>query len=214
MKKLMALLLAAGLAFGGASVLRAQDHDHDHDHGDHDHGGEKAGHSHEASAVHGGDVSMTEAHHFEVVFFENGVRVYPYGPKQELLAAKGITGTAKLTKKGVEKSVEQKLTYVPADDKKGTHRDYLEAAFDWKGIEKGGAKITIDLAGLPGEKEPKASFTVTFNGVTPKVEYICPMKCEGGRALDPAKCPKCKMEMKKTSSEGEKDDDHDHHDHH
>lgn len=210
MRRFTTFVATLGLVvgIGGGFWLYAQDHDHGKGH-DEEH--EKAGHSHEASQVHGGDVTMTEKHHFEVVFDEGGIRVYPYGKKQEPLAAKGITGKASLQKKGAGKPTEQELKYVAADPKKGIFRDHLAASFDLKGLEKGSAKVTLELASLPDPEEKTTSFTVTFNGLSPHVEYVCPMKCEGGRGLDPAKCPKCKMEMKREGgSEKKGHGDHDH----
>src|SRR5581483_9760531 len=99
------IVVVGALAGGVAFFL------HGHEHGDNDHGGhehsrgeaEKAGHSHANIQAHGGDVTMTQRHHFEVVFREASVRVYAYSQSQEPIAAKGLSGTAKLVKKGSDK---------------------------------------------------------------------------------------------------------------
>jgi len=158
------IVVVGALAGGVAFFL------HGHEHGDNDHGGhehsrgeaEKAGHSHANIQAHGGDVTMTQRHHFEVVFREASVRVYAYSQSQEPIAAKGLSGTAKLVKKGSDKPTEATLNV--ATDSAEAARDFLEAPLDLKGIEPGAAKLTVDISGLSDAQEPKVSFTATFNG--------------------------------------------------
>ncbi|MCI0693926.1 hypothetical protein L0337_18210 [candidate division KSB1 bacterium] len=75
------LFLSAALLSSGA--LLAQ-HQHEQE--------SKSGHSHAKAETHGGEVMMTKAHHFEVVWMAEGVMVYLYDAGQKPLAAKGITG--------------------------------------------------------------------------------------------------------------------------
>jgi hypothetical protein len=155
-------ILGAGVAF----FLHSHEHgDHDHGHDDHNHGeAEKAGHSHASAQAHGGDVTMTQRHHFEVVFRDASIRVYSYGPAQEPIEPKGLSGTAKLLKKGADKPSESTLTV--ATDPAEPARGFLEAPVDLKGLEAGSAKITFDVSGFADGQEPKVSFTTTFNGLT------------------------------------------------
>lgn len=49
-------------------------------------------HSHDKSEIHGGESTMTKAHHFETVWMHDHVMVYLYDIDQKPLAAKGVTG--------------------------------------------------------------------------------------------------------------------------
>jgi len=49
-------------------------------------------HSHDKSEIHGGESTMTKAHHFETVWMHDHVMVYLYDINQKPLAAKGVTG--------------------------------------------------------------------------------------------------------------------------
>jgi hypothetical protein len=56
--------------------------------------GEGAGHSHERCELHGGAVSMTEAHHFETLFSPDGVRIYMYsGAQAPMMITKSVSGS-------------------------------------------------------------------------------------------------------------------------
>lgn len=72
-KYLLAILLSS--AFWSGNTLRAQD-----------------AHSHDKSEIHGGESTMTKAHHFETVWMHDHVMVYLYDINQKPLAAKGVTG--------------------------------------------------------------------------------------------------------------------------
>lgn len=80
-KYFLILLLISVLSGGGA--LLAQ-HQHKEE--------SQAGHSHAKAEIHGGEVAMTKAHHFEVVWMPDHVMVYLYDGSQKPLAAKGVTG--------------------------------------------------------------------------------------------------------------------------
>ncbi len=79
----MPLFLASAMLSGGA--LLAQEHQHEKQES-------KAGHSHTKAETHGGEVMMTKAHHFEVVWMPDHVMVYLYDMNQKPLPAKGVTG--------------------------------------------------------------------------------------------------------------------------
>ncbi len=192
--------IGTGLAAGGALADEEKDRK---DHAGHDHGkGDKD--DHEAAEVHGGEVIEAGGYHFEVVFGEKTLRVYALGTKNDPLHSDGMGGSVQLVKKKGDKPSTHALKPVEADPKKGTARDYLEAAIDLTGLEKG-AKVVIKVTGLPDAKAKEASFTVTFEKLSPRVEYVCAKKCEGGKAEDPGKCAKCKGDLAKTGG-----DAHDH----
>ncbi|MCL4704903.1 hypothetical protein KJ068_07065 [bacterium] len=81
----LALVLAGAVLSNNA--LRAQEHQHDQHKEE-----SKAGHSHAKAEIHGGEVMMTKAHHFEVVWMPDHVMVYLYDMNQKPLAAKAVTG--------------------------------------------------------------------------------------------------------------------------
>jgi hypothetical protein len=79
----MTLFLSAAMLSSGA--LLAQEHQHEKQES-------KTGHSHAKAEAHGGEVMMTNAHHFEVVWMPDHVMIYLYDMNQKPLAAKGVTG--------------------------------------------------------------------------------------------------------------------------
>ena len=85
--KSFSLTLVLTGAVLGNGALRAQEHQHDHHKEE-----SKVGHSHAKAEIHGGDVMMPIAHHFEVVWMLDHVMVYLYDLDQKPLAAKGVTG--------------------------------------------------------------------------------------------------------------------------
>jgi hypothetical protein len=88
MKRTTHLLIIAlqSIALSGGALL-AQEHLHEQ------HGQEsQAGHSHAKAEIHGGEVAMTKAHHFEVVWMPDHIMVYLYDMNQKPLSAKGVTG--------------------------------------------------------------------------------------------------------------------------
>lgn len=80
---------------------------------------EKAGHSHEKSETHGGEVLMSKQHHFEAVWTVDAIDVYLYDGVQKPLAAKGVEGTVTLKFKDGKIKVLP-LQYV-SDHKEGEH---------------------------------------------------------------------------------------------
>ena len=73
-----AMMLSAAVAFGlGVNAASAQ---HEH--------GEKAGHSHERVAGHGGVVTMSKEFHVETVFMPDQVRLYLYDGSQDPMHVK------------------------------------------------------------------------------------------------------------------------------
>lgn len=117
---------------------------------------EAPGHSHEASSVHGGEVTMTREFHFEVVPAADALQVYVYDARQRPLSARGITGKVSVRfHEAKRKSVTARLAF--QDD--GSY-GLLAAPLRLK--DAGEAKITIELSGLPGRAEKKVRFTQTL----------------------------------------------------
>jgi len=147
-----------------------------HDHGKH---GEKAGHSHAKAEGHGGAVTMTKAHHFEVVYTEKGVHIYVYDSSQNAVDPKGSSGevTFKFKAKG-KPSATVALKYVGGaehgdhdDDhgEKGEHGDHDDDHGE-KGEHGdhdddhdgavGHLEAAVNLAGI-SKGGAKAKFTIT-----------------------------------------------------
>jgi hypothetical protein len=215
-------VIASSIRHGGLVLLAQNQHDDGHKHGESTETGDEhaKGHSHEMSEAHGGQVYMTKAHHFEVVFVSDGVRVYPYGGSQQPRSAKALSGTAQVKLKGKKETASVELAaFFPAEE---GARSFLFGEWDHSKVTPGDAKLTFVINEPSAKDEAKATFTATFDGPTPDVRYHCPMAehTPDGMA-DPGKCPKCGMDMEKRTAEStptldtnEEDEPHEHqHDH-
>jgi hypothetical protein len=111
---------------------------------------------------HGGDLTVTSRHIFEVALVYSGVRVYPYDARGKPLSSKGLAGKATLTKAGGA-PVEQALTVVSEAPAAG-FSDHLEAAFDLKALGKASATIAIDVSGLTDSDETTAHLAIALGG--------------------------------------------------
>lgn len=195
----LASLVVAWLAI---SMTRAGDKEHEH--ADHEHGQttppagahdeSKAGHSHEHSSLHGGQVSMSKAHHFETVFLPTGIAVYTYSMKQAPLMAGKAKGTVRLKyKDGASKVIslavkapaagEEAVYFCPMHEQvvqmepgecelcqgmKLYKQDFLFGAIDLSKIAPGSFKAVVEISKLESKDEPKAVFTESFSGLTEK----------------------------------------------
>lgn len=187
--------LVSGLLVVGGLILAptmagARQGGHMHNGADEMHGEEGEGHSHEMAMIHGGHVIMTQQNHFEVLFSEEGLRVYVYDGQQAAIADPAkASGTATLsTKAGKPTTLE--LTYRGPDKDHGRTQGFLFAPYDFGEVEEGSMKATISLKGIG--KDP-VSFKIA---VAPgeQAMYACPMN-DSKPAEDPGSCPKCGMNM-------------------
>lgn len=166
------LALALGLFLGFPTArLYAQDPGH----GVEGHSAEEVGgHSHGKLEGHGGSVTMTREFHFEVVFHRDKIQVYLYGGEENPLSTEGVSGSVRVRfRDRNRKRVEAALVYVNPNKEAGGHehgqgdpkekvQDYLEAKVDLSKVPERGAKATIRLEKVPGQKEREVSFTETF----------------------------------------------------
>ncbi len=179
-KYFLILLLIFVLPGGGA--LLAQ-HQHKEE--------SQAGHSHAKAEIHGGEVAMTRAHHFEVVWMPDHVMVYLYDGSQKPLAAKGVTGEVVFKfKDGKEQKAA--LTLMEAgkmqmmsehhaeggqhemmhgkmskEEMEAMHKlmssqDHFMASVNLENVKEGDVKATFTLKGLPGKGESEATFTSKY----------------------------------------------------
>lgn len=75
----------------------------------------KAGHSHEKSEVHGGEVLMSKQHHFEVVWMADHVMVYIYDHHEQ------FEGSPAPRSKAVEKTSHTNVPHVRQTRLSGLH---------------------------------------------------------------------------------------------
>jgi hypothetical protein len=150
------------------------------------------GHSHAESEIHGGEVTMTWAHHFEVVWRADQVMVYLYDVDQKPLPAKGVSGEVTFKFKN---RPEQKVTLtmieaekVPADStisaksdmaptpkeetavppQRLSNQDHLVASINLAEVKDGELKANFTFKGLPDKGESKAKFSVKYQKMKPR----------------------------------------------
>jgi len=151
-----------------------------------------AGHSYEMAMIHGGQVSMTEQHHFEVLFTDTQARVYVYDANQKpIIDPKDVKVTMTLTGKDGKAEAKDLKYKGPAPDKGRTH-GYFYLDRDMSTVKDGDMIATVKVMDL--EENPIEIRTpVTRVQLT---TYACPMN-DSGVSEDPGKCPKCGMQMTK-----------------
>lgn len=186
----MSLFISSIMLSGGA--LLAQEHQHDQHKEE-----SKAGHSHAKAEIHGGEVAMTKAHHFEVVWAPDHVMVYLYDLDQKPLSAKGVTGEvvfkfkdgkeqkAALTlmeagkmpmmsehhaEGGQHQMMHGKMSKeeMEAMHKLMSNQDHFMASVNLENVKEGDVKATFTLKGLPGEGESEATFTAKYKKMSMK----------------------------------------------
>lgn len=149
-----------------------------------------AGHSHEMSEIHGGRVTMTPDHHFEVLFTPEEARVYLYDKVQQPIeAGDGVSVSMVLMRKGGDE-VSLEMELMPPKPESGRVRGYFGVPHEFGDVEMGQMKAIVRVAGLA--KEPIEFKTPVV--VSEAASYACPMNCVAP-ALDPMACPKCGMQM-------------------
>jgi hypothetical protein len=155
-----------------------------------------SGHSHEMAEVHGGRVTMTPNHHFEVLFTSDEARVYSYDESQQLIEAHKEVTVALTLKSKRGGDVTLPMDYVAPDPENGRAQGYFSAAHDFGDIEKDEMKAIFLIAGLAAKPiEFKTSVMLSEPAV-----YLCPMN-DSPAAAEPGACPKCGMEMVRQKSE-------------
>ena len=195
------------LAVSAWAIVRAQESHDGHDHGtskEHEEahsGHEGKGHSHEHSELHGGGSTMTQAHHFEIVYLADGIRVYTYDGAQKQISADSIKGEVTLTSDSTDPRTLDLIYVAPEEISQGSQKltmhDYLFAAIDLSEAEPLSFRARFEFSNLPAENEETVEFLVPFRGVTER-SFMCPMNLDvWGESAD-SKCPLCGM---KTSVE-------------
>lgn len=152
MKLIGSAVIVIGVFFGlNAERVLAQEHGQEEK-------AEKSGHSHDKAALHKGSVTMTQQHHFEVVFHEKELRVYVYtGGQEPILDLKGVSGSVLFQSKGGD-TLTVKLSYVAPDSSDESAQGYLSLEHDFSGVKEGTMKASISLEGLSNPKETSVTF--------------------------------------------------------
>ncbi|GAB3840863.1 heavy metal-binding domain-containing protein [Hymenobacter jeollabukensis] len=173
--KFSQLLLAAALLAAPLS-LSAQ-----HGHGQ---GHNAAGETHAHTAPHGGIVRTAGKYHVELVLKDGQMTAYLLDGKEQVLANKGLTGTAMVLQGGKTTNV----TLAPYGD------DQLRAT-----IPAGATPTTAILTLRRGSETINARFDklASTSAKAKAVGYVCPMGCKGSESTKPGKCPTCGMDLVK-----------------
>ena len=151
------------------------------------------GHTHSKTELHGGTSAMTQAHHFEVVYLADGIRLYVYDDAQEPVSTGGIQGEVTLQYADGEVK-PMALTHVPAEEIDGgmTANDYLFAKLDLSKSAPSSFDARFALTNLPGQGEAGAEFMRSYDGLTER-PYMCPMHADVWGETAESECPLCGM---------------------
>ncbi|MCA9756543.1 MAG: hypothetical protein KDA27_12130 [Candidatus Eisenbacteria bacterium] len=200
---LIAGAAALGLLLSSGPLLAQHAHGHDQAEGTNE---TMAGHSHHMAMRHGGEVTMTPQHHFEVLFTDDGPCLYLYGADQQpILDPKSVKAQVTLMDKD-GKSQMMDLHYRGPDSSKGRTQGYFYADHDMSHMNVENMKAMFRVMGL--QKDP-IEFRTPIE-VGDEAMYVCPMG-DSPPAEDPGRCPKCGMELKKADSGHHMDsDEHEH----
>jgi hypothetical protein len=151
---------------------------------------------HESLQLHGGLAVVTKAHHFEVVFLADGIRVYTYDGDQKPTSAEGTTGqvTIQYTDQTKE-ATSLDLEYVPSpeiemDKETLIAHDYLFVPMDLSTAEAGSFQAQFAFSEMPGDVEPTAQFVSVFESVVDR-PYFCPMHADVWGETSESLCSIC-----------------------
>jgi hypothetical protein len=171
-----------------------------------------AGHSHEMAELHGGSVTMTPTHHFELLCTRKEARLYVYDGKQVPIPSLDGMKVSMVLQQKTGKPMTMPMTYVKPDAAHGRTQGYFVATHDFSGAKEGTLKATFLVEGLgKGPVEFKSAVSLGEQAV-----YACPMHSDV-TGEDPGKCGKCGMNLVKVGGDDEHDgkagetSGHDHH---
>jgi hypothetical protein len=157
-----------------------------------------AGHAHDMAELHGGSVTMTATHHFEVLCTAQEARLYVYDDRQvPITNLDGMKASMVLGQKSGE-SMTMPMTYVKPDAAHERTQGYFLAAHDFSGSDMNAMKATFTVEGL-AKKPVEFRSAVSLGEPT---TYACPMHPEV-TGEDPGKCGKCGMFLQKATGHGE-----------
>ncbi|MBI3268320.1 MAG: hypothetical protein HYZ53_04810 [Planctomycetes bacterium] len=137
-----------------------------------------------SAEIHGGLVTATKEHVFEIAFHHDRIEVYLYDREQARASIQGAAGSVALVFRDKQRTgMHADLALVD------THfRDWLSARMDLSRIEHGAARAFVRLAGLPGKEETNVVLEVPFQ-IARIAKYVCAK--DKVVADEPGYCPKC-----------------------
>lgn len=133
----------------------------------------------ELQPLHGGQVTATKWHFFEVVYTPRETRIYVYSPSRRAMGAGGLRGEAVMQVNGNPKQFRYRVKQ--ATDKQG--RVYGSVVVDLTRVRDGDMQVAFDLQRLPFEQEPKARFTQTFSLTRPPISVTVARLTEADQPL-------------------------------
>ena len=132
--KSIAMVLGSLTVGLGASVLAHEGHDH---------------------PEHGGILSKTTKHHFEVVFTKAGVTLYPYTDDHKPIASDTLTATVSFLVPGAKPTDAYPLRTMPTTI--GQPATSLGLAIDLSKATPNATQVTLQISGLSDPAEPVAT---------------------------------------------------------
>lgn len=113
------------------------------------------GHDH---PEHGGVVSATTKHHFEVVFTKTGLTLYPFTEEHKPIAVDKLTAKVSFLVPGIKPTDAYALRPVPTTP--GQPVQSLGLAIDLSKATPKETKVTFQISGLSSPAEPVATLTL------------------------------------------------------
>jgi hypothetical protein len=115
----------------------------------------------QGAAQHGGSIVNTKHYQFEVVLTKDGLKVYPYGEKNQPIDTSHLTATASFYHPNTPKPwFDRPLRAATVSP--GQVPASLDLAMDLSKVLAKGTKVTFEISGLPDPTEPTATITVPF----------------------------------------------------
>lgn len=113
---------------------------------------------HASGAPHGGQVSVTRRHHFEVVYTPQETRIYIYSLSDQPIDARGVRGEVVMQ---LKRQVQLfRYPVKPMIDESNVA--YLSVAVDVSRVPDGSMQVAFDLSDLPIRQEPNVRFSQAF----------------------------------------------------
>jgi hypothetical protein len=110
-------------------------------------------------AKHGGVVASANRYHFEVVVTPAGVGVYSYGPDGQAIPADQLSGTVTFYHPNSRNPWFSRALGLAAADC-GQPAPPLQLEMNLRAVPRKGARVAIEIAGLPGADGPVGPLTL------------------------------------------------------
>jgi hypothetical protein len=111
---------------------------------------------------HGGQLSKTLWHQFEVIYGPQETRLYLYDVYRGAVSTRDVQGQVVMRVRSNGGRFQYPLRYVPVE----SGQDYLVATVDLTHVEDGDMDVHYELAGLANREAPTAEFSQVFSMTT------------------------------------------------